>query len=84
MSRPPDDVATQTASPRELPPDQVAEIVSLGWTPGECAVAEDALCGLAGPTYRVGGDVTLGSGARREGTSGETGQGRTVGVTREW
>jgi hypothetical protein len=68
----------------QLSPGQVAEIVSLGSIRGEYAAAEEALCGLASLTCRVRDSVILDFRVRRERASGDTSQGWTVGVTREW
>jgi len=51
---------------------------------GEYVAAEDALSGLAGLTHRVRDSVILDTAVRRERASGDTSQGWTVGVTREW
>ncbi len=78
MSRSLDDVATETVSLCQLCPGQAVEIR------GEYAAAEDAPCAFTGMTYRVPDSVILDSGVRRERASGDTSQGWTVGVTREW
>jgi hypothetical protein len=51
---------------------------------GEQTADEDAFSGLAGLAYRVRDGVIPDFGVRREGASGDTGQGWSVGVTREW